>query len=159
MFTKAFNESIANFYSRIACSVEQLYEYEKIIFSGDGANWIKACANELAATFVLDLFHTYQAISRIAAANKEHIDNLIYLCLNNDKSNFIQYIHLQLDFVNFNDYKLNNYPYLINNWKYLQRNYNLKEGCGCSQEGINFPYFASTFLWVGVKLMLALWPN
>lgn len=32
--------------------------------------------------------------------------------------------------------------YLINNWQAIQRNYSLRKQVGCSQEGINYHYFA-----------------
>lgn len=143
LFTKAYDEKIDEFYSRIHNTIDSLYSYNHLYFYGDGAYWIKSCAQELAGTFILDLFHSYQAISRICNANKEHIDILIKLCNQNLYDDFFDYIHNNLEYEKFNEYRKNNYKYLLNNWKYIQRNYTLKDSVGCSQEGINFHHFAS----------------
>ena len=143
LFTKAFNETIDDFYTRIHNTIDNIYEYDNLYFYGDGAHWIKSCCNELSGTFILDLFHSYQAISRICKSNKQHIDNLIHLCQHNKKAEFIDYIDNNLDFTNFSDYQTKHFKYLKSNWDYIQRNYTLEKSVGCSQEGINYHSFAS----------------
>ena len=143
LFTKAYNETIDDFYARIHNTIDTIYEYDDLYFYGDGAHWIKSCCNQLSGTFILDLFHSYQAISRICKSNKQHIDNLIHLCQHNKKSEFVDYIANNLDFRNFSDYQTKHFKYLKSNWDYIQRNYTLKSSVGCSQEGINYHSFAS----------------
>ena len=144
LFTKAYNESLPSFFNRVVSSIDHLYQYDNILFYGDGANWIKSCCDEFYnSTFILDLFHTYQAVSRISNSDKYHIQILKNHIHRNDKYSFIKYVKEHLDFNNFSKYKFNNFKYLLNNWKFIQNNYSINNSCGCSQEGINFHHFAS----------------
>ncbi|WP_429978773.1 UPF0236 family transposase-like protein, partial [Mycoplasmopsis bovis] len=62
---------------------------KEIIVNGDGARWIKHLANELNASYSLDLFHIKKAINDTVGANKFaskenkiYFKNNINYCLN-----------------------------------------------------------------------------
>ena len=144
--TKYNGESNDDFNERICETITKLYDYKTLYYYGDGANWIKSSANDLGATYIIDLFHSGQAINRFCTlANKEHIKPLQILLSNNLKNEFINYVEEKIGLENIynNEFRTKSYRYIINNWKYIYRNYSLEKTVGCSQEGINYHSFAS----------------
>jgi hypothetical protein len=145
ILTKSNIETNIQFYSRIHDTITKLYDYKKLYFYGDGALWIKNCAETIGGIYILDLFHAGQAITRLCSIkNKDHIGELIKKLVENNKNGFIQYVKENLDYQKLitNDFRYRNYKYVLNNWKSIQRNYSLNKSVGCSQEGINFHCFA-----------------
>ncbi len=90
-----------------------------ITISADGANWIKSALNHFPdATFKLDKFHTYQAITRMAGTDKNIHFELTNALRNKDRIAFLKCYDAAVK--NNNDYtKINAYHYLFNNFKYI----------------------------------------
>lgn len=139
-------ESNEDFNDRVYSTITTLYNFNNLYYYGDSANWIKTLAGDLNATYILDLFHSGQAINRFCTlANKDHIKPLQILLSNNLKNEFMNYVadKIGLDNINRNEFRARNYHYILNNWKYIYRNYSLEKNVGCSQEGINYHSFTS----------------
>lgn len=142
LFTRAFNETSEDFYERIYRWILKNYHYREIYFYGDGGAWIKSCAEYLSATFILDLFHTMQAVVRITT-DKEMRSQLQKAIRNDNQILFAETIVQIKEIKQLSPFKQKQVDYLFKNWKYIQRNFKLPHSVGCSQEGINFHYFAS----------------
>jgi len=143
LFTRNSNESTSMFYQRIKAWIQRNYHYESLYLYGDGASWITHCAKQLNATFILDLYHTKQAINRLSrdkSIRKFATEFLI-------KNKFSAFESLYSALIDMN-YPLTkqahqSFDYLVKHWMHIQLNFSLPQSVGCSQEGINFHYFAS----------------
>lgn len=143
LFTRNLNESSHRFYKRINDWIQRNYAYDSLYFYGDGAAWIKKCARSIGATFILDLFHTKQAIHRIT--KDAEMRSVLSHCIHkNDYDLFVQtLITLQLSIRLATKSQIQSMKYIVSNWDHIQLNFSLPRSVGCSQEGINFHYFAS----------------
>jgi hypothetical protein len=143
LLSRGIDETTEQFNDRIYQTIVNNYDYENIHYYGDGATWIKKSAEDLGATYILDLFHAHQAITRVVSADKKSINKLIKLCQDGKKKEFFDLIKENNDISKFGDYKMRSYKYLINNWKHIQKNYTLPNNVGCSMEGINYHHFST----------------
>lgn len=138
LLTRAESETLVDFGKRVYDTINEFYTYNSSYLYGDGAQWIKTLSTNLNATFILDLFHTYQSVNTLTR-NKKHRD-FLRECVRDDRLDEIcEWSNTHLN-VTVNRTK--NLQYLINNWDSIQRNYKLRDQVGCSQEGINYHYFA-----------------
>jgi Uncharacterised protein family (UPF0236). len=143
LFTRNYKESSKKFYQRVRAWIQANYTYEHLYLYGDGATWITNCASALNATFILDLYHTMQAINRLSR-DKSIRTFATEFVVTNKKEAFIRlYEGLQQMQYPLTKSSLSSYEYLIKHWEHIQLNYTLPKSVGCSQEGINFHYFAA----------------
>ena len=88
LYSRAHNESLEEFIKRVNLHILDSYDYQHIYLYGDGANWIKSAADGLGATYVTDLFHTYQAVNKLTRDDKER-KRLTKAVIDNDFQKFI----------------------------------------------------------------------
>ena len=143
LITRALNEDIEDFYKRVRDIIEENYEYNTLYCYGDGANWIKGLSSYIEATYILDLFHTYQAVNRITKANRDANKEMREYIKTNNLPKFKEYIKENFNTETMSDFQKKHYNYILNNWDFITNNYSLIDSVGCSQEGINFHHFAS----------------
>lgn len=135
-------ESSYEFSKDISDFIYNNYEFDKIktiLTSGDGAKWITDVhdsvnsVNVTEKTFVLDVFHTHQAVNRITTDKKERTIIRDYL-KNNKKKSFIKLTNSILLKNPERSEKIgNNINYLLNNWTKIQNSKN-KLFIGCPME-------------------------
>jgi|GEM_PF-1644022 len=143
LFTRNHKESSTKFYQRVYSWIQANYSYDHLYLYGDGASWITNCAKVLNATFILDLYHTKQAINRLS--RDKTIRSFATELVITDKKDAFIHLYAGLKQMNYPLTKssLISYDYLIKHWNHIQLNFSLPNSVGCSQEGINFHYFAS----------------
>lgn len=145
LFAQHFEESNTAFYQRIQDWILANYAYDNLYFYGDGASWIKSCASEINGDFILDLFHTRQALNRVVGNGKETIKEILLGYLySGKKAEFKQVVDELVTGSVLNQSKLHirSYAYLLKEWNNIRKNFKFKDSVGCSQEGINSHYFA-----------------
>lgn len=123
--------------------IYQTYSVDKInnvVISGDGANWIKNCVydfkfnHKTSVLFILDRFHTHQAINHITT--NEEYKKLLRSYLNYDmKSDF----YILCNFLIYAQQErkekiIEKMHYILNNWNHIQSQNN-SLNVGCSVEG------------------------
>lgn len=141
LMTRAPFESLDEFRDRILTFINDNYEYKQLYLYGDGAPWIKSTAEYLNATYITDLFHTYQAVNRITT--DEGLRAILKTGIIENDIRVLEAVrHSLMNDSVWTKNKEKNYKYLKNNWNHIQYNYQLNNSVGCSQEGINFHYFA-----------------
>ena len=143
LFTRNINETPVTFYQRIKAWITTNYEYDHLYLYGDGATWITNCAKHLDATFILDLYHTKQAINRLSSDTSVRKAANTFVHTNRLQSFMSLYQSLQVLNYPLTKQSLQSYDYLVKHWDDIQFNFSLPKSIGCSQEGINFHYFAS----------------
>ncbi len=140
-YSRAYNESLEDFIERVNLHIIDSYEYKHIYLYGDGANWVKGAADGLGATYITDLFHTYQAVNTLTTDQKER-EKLSQAVIDNDFDKFIEHRIAYKKKDRWSKTRQRNFEFLENKWVYIQRNYTLLQSVGCSQEGINSHYYA-----------------
>ena len=147
----SFSSLEHKFWEHIHDFLVHVYDFDKIeriILMGDGASWIKAGAGELPkATFILDKFHTFQAVSALTR-NEIIRYNLRESIITNDFTTFKELIEVlkikheddgsRLDTIK------EKAKYLINHWDSIQRAHKA-ELPGCSMEAQISHNIASVF--------------
>ena len=141
LYSRAHNESLDEFIKRVNLHILDSYDYKNIYLYGDGANWVKSAADGLGATYVTDLFHTYQAVNKLTRDEKER-KALTKAVIENDFEKFIEHREAYIKEERWTKNRQRNFDFLNNKWIYIQRNYTLLQSVGCSQEGINSHYYA-----------------
>ncbi|XMB85568.1 UPF0236 family protein [Mycoplasmatota bacterium WC44] len=142
-FVIASDQTIDTIRPRMIDYIYKTYSVDKIknvIVSGDGANWIKNCVydfkfnNKTNVLFILDKFHTHQAINHITT--NEEYKKILRSYLNNDmKSDF----YILCNFLIYTqserkDMIVEKMNYILKNWTHIQsQNHDLN--VGCSVEG------------------------
>ena len=130
-FSKDISDFIYNNY--------EIDNIKHIIISGDGASWIIdvydsiSTVNLIEKTFVLDVFHTHQAINRITTDKEERNTLRNYLKINKKKS-FKEFSNSILSKTPERLEKIiNNTNYILNHWRKIQNAKN-KLFIGCPME-------------------------
>lgn len=144
--TPAPDETSEAFYERVNHFIYNNYKVkENIYVYGDGANWIKALAEEINAPFILDKFHMQQALVRIGGGkkNKELLPKLRKLLEENKKKEFFQLVDNTFEGTELSQFKQNQIAYIRNQWNNYQRNFTIPKAQYCCAEGINSHYFSN----------------
>jgi len=140
------NESNEAFCERVDHFIYENYDitHETYVY-GDGANWIKALAQQLNVPFILDKFHMLQALMRIAGGKKNRALRKVLqkLLEENKKEAFFEAYYAHYDVEHLSDFKKRNLEYIKNQWNNYQRNFSLPKAHYCCAEGINSHVFAA----------------
>ena len=138
-FAKHESESLSAFKHRVVSFIEANYIYDTIYVYGDGANWIARFAQELNAPFLLDKFHFKRDVHALTTNEDDRLQ-LLQFIREDKRKDFVQYAHQCVS--HWTPFRNQRFIFLINHWEAIQLNYTLPYAVGCSQEGINFHYFA-----------------
>lgn len=135
-FVKDPTEEREEFTERIMKFIQTNYSVQFIYVYGDGAHWIKTMAETIGATYILDWFHTMQALNRIIPRKEVLNKQLKHAIKRNHRQHFEDLI--QQNDINWTERRIQSLQYILNNWDSIQQNFNLIFSVGCSQEGLNF---------------------
>ena len=136
-----------DFHNHLA-NVYDLDKIKKIVIMGDGASWIKAGIHELIdAEFILDKFHTFQAIENMTKDSK--LNNALRQSIYENDINLFNDIHNVLKFLEKDDEtRLKNIKekatYIKRHWNEIQRAH-MPQIPGCSMEAHISHNLASIF--------------
>ena len=78
-------------------------------------NWVKSAADGLGATYVTDLFHTYQAVNKLTRDEKER-KALTKAVIENDFEKFIEHREAYIKDERWTKNRQRNFDFLNNKW-------------------------------------------